>query len=58
MRLRPRIRKQTVYPYSNFSGTSSLIRRRTKGLIGYTFMVYIHTENQNQGAFYPFEVFY
>ena len=26
----------------------------TKGSIGHTFMVCIHTENQNQGDFYPF----
>ena len=25
-----------------------------KGSIGHTFMVCIHTENQNQGGFYPF----
>jgi hypothetical protein len=38
----------------NFSGTSSFKFRRTKGSIGHTFMVCIHTENQNQGDFYPF----
>ncbi len=38
----------------NFSGTSSLKSRGTKGSIGHTFMVCIHTENQNQGDFYPF----
>lgn len=38
----------------NFSGTSSFKLRRTKGSIGHTFMVCIHTENQNQGDFYPF----
>ncbi|OAD70981.1 hypothetical protein PHYBLDRAFT_155902 [Phycomyces blakesleeanus NRRL 1555(-)] len=26
----------------------------SKGSIGHTFMVCIHTENQNQGDFYPF----
>ncbi|RIB14100.1 hypothetical protein C2G38_2132270 [Gigaspora rosea] len=26
----------------------------SKGSIGHTFMVCIHTENQNQGSFYPF----
>ena len=41
-------------PRSNFSGTSSLKFRGTKGSIGHTFMVCIHTENQNQGDFYPF----
>src|SRR5271155_2376973 len=39
---------------TNFSGTSSLKFRGTKGSIGHTFMVCIHTENQNQGDFYPF----
>ena len=38
----------------NFSGTSSLKFRGTKGSIGHTFMVCIHTENQNQGDFCPF----
>ena len=41
-------------PCGNFSGTSSLKFRGTKGSIGHTFMVCIHTENQNQGDFYPF----
>ncbi len=44
----------TVHPCGNFSGTSSLKFRGTKGSIGHTFMVCIHTENQNQGDFYPF----
>ena len=44
----------TGYPCGNFSGTSSLKFRATKGSIGHTFMVCIHTENQNQGDFYPF----
>ena len=43
-----------VDPCGNFSGTSSLKLRGTKGSIGHTFMVCIHTENQNQGDFYPF----
>ncbi|KAL6931329.1 hypothetical protein ACO0R3_002792, partial [Hanseniaspora guilliermondii] len=30
------------------------IELRSKGSIGHTFMVCIHTENQNQGDFYPF----
>ena len=42
------------HPCGNFSGTSSLKFRGTKGSIGHTFMVCIHTENQNQGDFYPF----
>src|SRR6266852_4353259 len=45
---------QASYPCGNFSGTSSLELRGTKGSIGHTFMVCIHTENQNQGDFYPF----
>ena len=44
----------TVNPCGNFSGTSSLKFRGSKGSIGHTFMVCIHTENQNQGDFYPF----
>ena len=45
---------QASYPCGNFSGTSSLKFRGSKGSIGHTFMVRIHTENQNQGDFYPF----
>jgi hypothetical protein len=45
---------QASYPCGNFSGTSSLKFPGTKGSIGNTFMVCIHTENQNQGDFYPF----
>jgi hypothetical protein len=45
---------QASYPCGNFSGTSSLKFPGTKGSIGHTFMVCIHTENQNQGDFYPF----
>ncbi|CAG8754292.1 3757_t:CDS:2, partial [Dentiscutata erythropus] len=45
---------QASYPCGNFSGTSSLKFRGSKGSIGHTFMVCIHTENQNQGSFYPF----
>ena len=41
-------------PCGNFSGTSSLKFRGTKGSIGHAFTVCIHTENQNQGDFYPF----
>jgi len=44
----------TTGHHGNFSGTSSLKFRGTKGSIGHTFMVCIHTENQNQGDFYPF----
>ena len=45
---------QASYPCGNFSDTSSLNFQRTKGSIGHAFMVCIHTENQNQGSFYPF----
>ena len=45
---------QASYPCGNFSDTSSLKLSGTKGSIGHTFMVCIHTENQNQGDFYPF----
>ena len=47
-------RKAPVNPCGNFSGTSSLKFRGTKGSIGHAFTVCIHTENQNQGDFYPF----
>jgi hypothetical protein len=47
-------RTRYINPCGNFSGTSSLKFRGTKGSIGHTFMVCIHTENQNQGDFYPF----
>ena len=45
---------KSYHKFVNFSGTSSLKFRGTKGSIGHTFMVCIHTENQNQGDFYPF----
>ena len=45
---------QASYPCGNFSDTSSLKYLGFKGSIGHTFMVCIHTENQNQGNFYPF----
>src|ERR1700726_396412 len=54
-RMRKNVKGQTsANPCGNFSGTSSLKFRGTKGSIGHTFMVCIHTENQNQGDFYPF----
>ena len=49
-----RLLRDNCHPCGNFSGTSSLKFRGTKGSIGHTFMVCIHTENQNQGDFYPF----
>ena len=45
---------QASYPCGNFSDTSSFKFRKAKGSIGHTFMVRIHTENQNQESFYPF----
>src|SRR3954465_5749712 len=45
---------QASYPCGNFSGTSSLKFRGTKGSIGHTFMVCIHTQHPTQGDFYPF----
>ena len=53
-KLQPLFQGQWANPCGNFSGTSSLKFRGTKGSIGHTFMVCIHTENQNQGDFYPF----
>src|ERR1700750_2783824 len=44
---------QASYPCGNFSDTSSLKFQGTKGSIGHTFMVSIHTENHNQGDFSP-----
>ncbi|CAN6857330.1 unnamed protein product, partial [Brassica oleracea] len=46
---------QASYPCGNFSDTSSFKFRRSKGSIGHAFMVRIHTENQNQTSFYPFQ---
>ncbi|CAL0302162.1 unnamed protein product [Lupinus luteus] len=45
---------QAIYPCGNFYDTSSFKFRRTKGSIGHTFTVHIHTRNQNQSSFYPF----
>jgi hypothetical protein len=44
---------QASYPCGNFSDTSRLKYPATKGSVGHTFMVCIHTENQNQENFYP-----
>ena len=49
-----RDRLEPYNPCGNFSDTSSLRPRGSKGSIGHTFMVCIHTENQNQEDFYPF----
>ena len=45
---------QASYPCGNFSDTSSLKFKKSKGSIGHAFTVCIHTENQNQESFYPF----
>ncbi|CAN7092540.1 unnamed protein product [Brassica rapa subsp. narinosa] len=45
---------QASYPCGNFSDTSSIKFRRSKGSIGHAFTVRIRTENQNQTSFYPF----
>ena len=45
---------QASYPCGNFSDTSSLKFKRTKGSIGHAFTVCIRTENQNQASFSPF----
>ena len=45
---------QASYPCGNFSDTSSLKFRGTKGSIGHAFTVCIRTENQNQVSFSPF----
>ena len=45
---------QASYPCGNYSGTSRLIFPATKGSLGHAFAVCIHTENQNQGGFYPY----
>src|SRR5699024_11806482 len=38
----------------NVTGVQTCALPISKGSIGHTFMVCIHTENQNQGDFYPF----
>jgi hypothetical protein len=43
-----------LYPCGNFSDTSRVKFRRSKGSIGHAFTVCIRTENQNQMSFYPF----
>ncbi|CAN1356146.1 Regulator of rDNA transcription protein 15 [Linum perenne] len=45
---------QASYPCGNFSDTSSVKFRRSKGSIGHAFTVRIRTGNQNQTSFYPF----
>jgi hypothetical protein len=45
---------QASYPCGNFFDTSSFELQGSKGSMGHTFMVRIHTGNQNQTSFYPF----
>ena len=47
---------QASYPCGNFSDTSSLKFKKTKGSIGHAFTVCIHTENQNQVSFSPYSL--
>ena len=44
---------QASYPCGNFSDTSSVKLRQTKGSLGHAFTVYIRTENLNQVGFWP-----
>jgi hypothetical protein len=44
---------QASYPCGNFSDTSSLKFKNSKGSVGHAFTVCIRTENQNQVSFYP-----
>ena len=44
----------SFHPCGNFSDTSSLKLLKTKGSVGHSFTVCIHTENQNQVSFHPF----
>lgn len=45
---------QASYPCGNFSDTSCLKLVKSKGSIGHTFVVRIHTENPDQASFCPF----
>ncbi len=47
---------QASYPCGNFSDTSSLKLLKSKGSIGHAITVCIHTENQNQMSFFPFDL--
>ena len=47
-------RPQASYPRGNFSVTSKVIFQPFKGSLGHAFTVCIHTEDQNQGGFYPY----
>ena len=45
---------QASYPCGNFSDTSRVKLRQSKGSLGHAFTVYIRTENLNQISFSPF----
>ena len=45
---------QASYPCGNFSDTSSVNFRLTKGSLGHAFTVRIHTENTNQISICPY----
>ena len=45
---------QASYPCGNFSDTSTVEHRQSRGSLGHAFTVYIRTENLNQVSFYPF----
>jgi hypothetical protein len=45
---------QASYPCGNFSDTSSIKFRCTKGSLGHTFVSLLHTEKQSQASFYPY----
>jgi len=44
---------QASYPCGNFSDTSCVEFRQTKGSLGHGFPVRMHTEHPNQMSFYP-----
>ena len=45
---------QASYPCGNFSDTSSVNIRLTKGSLGHAFTAYIHTENISQISICPY----
>ena len=47
---------QASYPCGNFSDTPNRMFIGFKGSLGHTFVVCIHTENQNQASFSPYSL--
>ena len=45
---------QASYPCGNFSDTSSVNIRQTRGSLGHAFTAYIHTENISQISICPY----